>query len=47
MMTCTFKMDRQEVSVRACDMYQARILAMAKYGKQWYHSKLVRISNHN
>lgn len=46
MLTYTFKTANGEIAnVRACDTNQARILAMAFYGKQFYDAKLVKASN--
>lgn len=45
MMNYIFRLDNKTVTVRACDMRQARILAMAQYGREMYHAKLVKATN--
>lgn len=46
MMTFTFKTCAgDKFDIRACDLEQARVLAMVKFGTQGYRADLVKMTN--
>ncbi len=46
MMNYTFKTEKGETAtVRACDMKQAKILAIARHGRDFMWSKCVKMDN--